>query len=206
MTTVHPEFVSLSEICPIIKIQANYATTDNFTGVVVAGYKSQKIYLAKKTAEALCEVQNKLLESDYVLNIFDGYRPVKAVTFFQEWAKMPETDLKLKTLFYPRFSRLELFEQGYLAKKSSHSRGSAVDLTLYDLKNGKNLDMGCEFDFFDDISHTESLRITEDQRKNRMLLKNIMEAYGFFNFSKEWWHYTFRPEPFPETYFDFDVE
>lgn len=206
MASVPKEFVSLGELCSQIKVQASYSTIHNFTGEIVAGYKAQKAYLASAPAKALCEVQKKALDLGYSLKIFDGYRPVKAVSFFQKWAKLPETNPEIKKMYYPKFTRLELFEQGYIAKQSSHSRGSAVDLTLYDLKIGKDLDMGSGFDYFDDISHTESNKVTEVQRKNRMLLKELMEGHGFKNFSQEWWHYSFRPEPFPETSFDFDVE
>src|SRR6202008_641553 len=122
------------------------------------------------------------------LKIYDSYRPKKAVAFFQEWAKKPETNPEIKKFYYPTFSRLELFEKGYIAKQSSHSRGSAVDLTLADAKTGKALDMGSAFDFFNDLSATESPKVTEEQKKNRMLLKELMEGHGFKNFVEEWWH------------------
>lgn len=206
MASVHPEFVSLSDVCPEIHIQASYASKQNFTGEVVAGYKAKKAFLAKAPAEALCKVQKEVLKRGYTLNIFDGYRPKKAVQFFQDWAKKPETNPEVKKLFYPKFSRLELFERGYIAKQSSHSRGSAVDLTLMDMKTGKDLDMGSGFDFFDLISTTETNLITKAQQENRFLLKRLMESHGFKNYADEWWHFSFRPEPFPDQYFDFDVE
>lgn len=206
MANLHPDFVSLSDACPGIIIQSNYATADNFTGEIVHGYKAQKAFMAKLPASILCEIHKDALEKGYSLKIFDSYRPVKAVQFFQDWAKRPETNPVIKKMYYPKFSRLELFDRGYIAKQSSHSRGSAVDLTLVDMKNGKELDMGSIFDYFDDLSNTDSNRITKEQRKNRMLLKDLMESRGFKNFSQEWWHYSYRPEPFPETSFDFDVE
>ncbi len=206
MANIHPDFVSLAEVCPGIKVQASYSSAQNFTGEIVAGYKAQKAYMAKGPAAVLCQVQKAALARGLSLKIFDGYRPVKAVSFFQDWAKKPETNPELKVLYYPEFTRLQLFEQGYIAKQSSHSRGSAVDLTLYNVETGRDLDMGSGFDYFDDISNTDSNRISVDQRKNRMLLKELMESRGFKNFSQEWWHFSFKPEPFPEQSFDFDVE
>ncbi len=203
---LHPEFVLLSELCPDIEFAMNYATAENFTGSIVRGYKAKKAFLAKVPASALCQVQKDAAKSHMRLKIFDGYRPVKAVEFFQEWAKSPESNEALKELYYPKFSRLELFEKGFIAKQSSHSRGSAVDLTLVDSRTGKELDMGSHFDFFDEISHTESSLITTEQRSNRQLLKSLMEKRGFKNFSQEWWHYSYRPEPFPNRSFDFDIE
>lgn len=206
MAKVPSGFISLSDICPSMNIHMSYATADNFTGEVVEGYKARKAYLAKVPAEALCKVQAEAEKQGLTLKIFDSYRPAKAVAFFQAWAKRPETNPHIKELYYPRYTRLELFEAGYIAKQSSHSRGSAVDLTLADAKTGRSLDMGSAFDYFDDLSHTESAKVTEEQKKNRMLLKELMESNGFKNFSQEWWHYSYKPEPYPDQYFDFDVE
>lgn len=206
MAKIPPEFVSLAVVCPDIIIQCDYSTTKNFTGEVVRGYKKTAAYMAKSPAEALREVQKSALAKGWNLKIFDSFRPVKAVAFFQEWAKRPETNPEIKAHYYPQFSRMDLFEQGFIAKQSSHSRGGAVDLTLVDAKTGKELDMGTHFDFFDERSNTESSRITDEQKKNRMALKELMESKGFKNFSQEWWHYSFRPEPYPDRSFDFDVE
>lgn len=198
-------FIHLNTVCPSLIFEMSYATKENFTGEIVRGYKAKSAYLSEIPAKALCRVQEKALKLGYTLKIYDSYRPVKAVSFFQEWALRPETNLKVKELYYPGFSRLELFEQGYIAKQSSHSRGSAVDLSLSSM-DGMELDMGSRFDYFDDISHTDSPKISEQQKKNRLLLKGLMESEGFKNFSQEWWHYSYRPEPYPNTYFDFDVE
>jgi D-alanyl-D-alanine dipeptidase len=200
------KFVSIAEYCPGIEVQADYSTKKNFTGSIVRGYKTQKAYLALIPARALCKVHTSARTKGFGLKVFDAYRPVKAVESFQDWAKFPEDNHYLKELYYPRFSRLELFEKGFIAKKSSHSRGSAIDLTLYDLKTGVELDMGSRFDFFDEISHTESPFITKEQQMNRRLLKDLMELNGFKNFSQEWWHFSYRAEPYPDQYFDFDVE
>lgn len=206
MAHVPNEFISLNDLCPKMIFTMSYATSENFTGEVVAGYKAKKAFLAQAPAKALCEVQATAEKRGLTLKIFDSYRPVKAVSFFQEWAKKPETNPSIKEMYYPGHTRLELFEQGYIAKRSSHSRGAAVDLTLADLKTSKALDMGSAFDYFDDLSHTDSPKVTAEQKKNRMLLKELMESHGFKNFSQEWWHYSFKPEPFPDQYFDFDVE
>lgn len=206
MASIHPDFVSLSDVCPEMKIQANYSTKDNFTGAIVDGYKAKKAYLAKSAAKVLCEVQKDAKKKGYGIKIYDAYRPVKAVDFFISWAQLPETNPDLRNLYYPKFSREELFKAGYIAKQSSHSRGSTVDLTLFKLSDDKDLDMGSGFDYFDDISHTASNKVTAEQKKNRMLLKSMMEARGFVNFSQEWWHFSFKPEPFPGQSFNFDVE
>src|SRR5690606_38802381 len=129
-----------------------YSTKHNFTGSVVAGYKAQKAFMAKVPAKALCEVQKAAKKKGLTLKIFDSYRPVKAVQFFMDWAQLPEINPSIKELYYPKFTRQELFENGYIAKQSSHSRGSAVDLTLQEIATGKDLDMGSGFDYFDDIS------------------------------------------------------
>jgi D-alanyl-D-alanine dipeptidase len=206
MAAANPDFVSLKEFCPDIIINSDYATPDNFTGHIVRGYKARNAYMARVPAEALKRVQTNAIKKGYTLIIFDSYRPVKAVTYFQEWAKKPETNPDIQAMYYPNYTRQELFDLGYIASKSSHSRGSAVDLGLVNLKTGKELDMGTRFDFFDDLSHTASPNISANQKHNRMLLKELMEAQGFTNFSQEWWHFSFKPEPYPGQYFDFDVD
>jgi zinc D-Ala-D-Ala dipeptidase len=206
MATYPNDFVSLSDLCPGLIIRAVYATNDNFTGQVVRGYKARKALCSRRVGLALCKVQEEAESLGLSLMIFDSYRPAKAVAFFQKWAQLPETDPDIKQLYYPSYSRNELFELGYIAKQSSHSRGSAIDLTLFDLKKNKELDMGSPFDYFDSLSRTDSPLITQDQKENRQVLKRLMEEEGFKNFSKEWWHYSFILEPFPDQYFDFDVE
>ena len=206
MAKIPTGFISLNDACPSMKIHMSYATAENFTGEIVTGYKAKKAYLAKAPAEALCLVQAEAQKRGLSLKIYDSYRPVKAVAFFQAWAQKPETNSQIKEHYYPGFTRLQLFEQGYIAKQSSHSRGSAVDLTLVEMESGRSLDMGSAFDYFDDLSNTDSPKVTDEQKKNRMILKELMEGKGFKNFSQEWWHYSFRPEPYPDQYFDFDVE
>jgi D-alanyl-D-alanine dipeptidase len=202
----HNGFVDLQDVCQSPSIVMSYSTTDNFTGTVVPGYKRRRAFLAIKPAQALARVEARALSLGLSLKIFDSYRPIKAVQYFQEWSKLPETNFKLKQRYYPGFERLSLFEQGFIARQSSHSRGCAVDLSLEVLQTGLELEMGTEFDFFHPKSFTDSLDITELQKSNRMLLKDLMESEGFRNFYQEWWHFSYKPEPFPDQYFDFDID
>lgn len=203
---MRPEnFVSLSEFCPRLLIEASYATTKNFTGSVVDGYKRVDALMSRAGAEALCAAQSELDREGLRLKIFDAYRPKKAVAFFQHWAKLPGDDVALKAHYYPTHTKLELFEIGYIAKQSSHSRGSAVDLTLVDA-TGAELDMGTVFDFFHEKSHTRSPLITPAQRANREKLVELMQRHGFKNYLQEWWHFSLVKEAFPGQSFDFDVD
>lgn len=206
MAIASPDFVDLSKMCPGIKIQVDYATASNFTGAIVPGYKAKKAYFARGPAERLCLVQEDAVKEGLTLKVFDSYRPAKAVASFLKWASLPENNPELKAKYHPKYTRQEILELGFIAKQSSHSKGSAIDLTLERLSDGIELDMGTPFDFFDSLSHTESPLITQKQLKNRLKLRELMERHGFRNFSKEWWHYSFRPEPYPDQYFDFDVE
>jgi D-alanyl-D-alanine dipeptidase len=202
----HSGFIDLQDLCQNLSLVMSYSTTNNFTGTVVPGYKMGKALLALGPAQALARVQTRALSLGLSLRIFDSYRPVKAVQYFQDWSKLPETNLILKQRYYPGFDRRILFEQGFIARQSSHSRGCAVDLSLQDLTTGEELDMGTEFDFFHEKSFTDSPELNGVQRTNRKLLKDLMEEEGFKNFYQEWWHFSFKPEPFPDQYFDFDIE
>ncbi len=198
-------FSLLNEKCPTIKIEASYATVSNFTGQVVDGYLSKKVFLTNQMVNTLCEIQKKIEPQGLSLKIFDGYRPVRAVDFFKNWAANSSDDLELKKLFYPFYTKQELFEKGYIASKSGHSRGSAVDLTLIDLKTNQELDMGTRFDYFHESSNTHSKLIKTHQYENRLFLLKLMEDYGLKNYSKEWWHFSLVNEPYPDTYFDFII-
>ncbi len=204
-TMLPPGFVRLSEFCPSIQLGASYATTENFTGEVVHGYLKEEAVFSRKGAEALCRVEVEAKKRGLGLKVFDAYRPVKAVQFFQAWGRRPGDVRELKERYYPSYSKEQLFELGYIARQSSHSRGSAVDLTLVDAQ-GVELDMGTVFDFFHERSHTEAAEITAEQRSNRLLLKELMVRQQFKNYSKEWWHYSLVQEAFPGQSFDFDVE
>ncbi len=179
-------------------------------GRPAAGYKEKICILTEEAAKALILVQNELdtLESGYCLKIFDAYRPTEAVADFVRWAEEPGE--KMKDHFYPTFTKPELFKFGYIAKQSSHSRGSTVDLTIASLATTNadptELDMGTIFDFFNEKAHTDNPYISDTAKKNRLFLKEIMEKHGFKNYPLEWWHFTLENEPFPETYFEFPVQ
>ena len=138
------------------------------------------------------------------LKIFDAYRPARAVRHFELWG-IEDLDLRMKPFFYPDLEKGELFALGYIARRSTHSRGSTVDLTLLDMKSGKELDMGSPFDLFSEVSHPDYRGITEEQFENRMMLRNLMVRSGFEPIDCEWWHFTLQDEPYPDTYFDFPV-
>ena len=140
----------------------------------------------------------------YRLKIFDAYRPARAVKHFVFWG-LEDQDLRMKPYFYPDLDKESLFAEGYIAKQSGHSRGSAVDLTLLDMKTGKEVDMGSPFDLFSPISHPDCREITDEQYENRMFLQQAMVRNGFQPIDCEWWHFSLINEPYPDTYFNFPV-
>ena len=198
-------FVDVKEVIPGVQLEVRYFGTDNFVGKPVDGYKAPMVFLTKEAAEALKKVQAALIKQELSLKLFDGYRPQKSVDHFVRWAKVLD-DTLTKAKYYPKVPKSELFNEGYIAAKSGHTRGSTVDLTIVDLKTGKELDMGSPWDMFDPISWVESDQITSEQQKNRNLLQELMLQNGFKNYPQEWWHFTLKDEPFPKTYFDFNVE
>lgn len=199
-------FCYLSDVAPDIVVDLQYAGTDNFTGAVVDGYHdAQSAVLATTAAEALSRVQDVLKDSALGLKVYDAYRPQKAVDCFLAWAE-DEDDPADKARFYPHVKKSSLFSQGYIARRSGHSRGSTVDVTLVSLDSGQELDMGTPVDFLDPLARHGADGLTKTQTANRKTLKTAMTACGFVSYHKEWWHYTFEPEAFPDTYFDFDVE
>jgi D-alanyl-D-alanine dipeptidase len=157
-----------------------------------------------EAARALKSVSNEMNVMGYRLKVFDAYRPAAAVKHFVLWG-LEDTDVRMKPFFYPDLDKEELFMRGYIASRSSHSRGSTVDLTLFDMRTGKELDMGSPFDYFSEVSHPDYTGITKEQYENRMLLRTSMLRNGFEPIDCEWWHYTLRDEPFPDTYFEFPV-
>ena len=162
--------------------------------------------LTKEAAAALKEVSDELLLQGYRLKIFDAYRPQMAVEHFKNWARDVE-DTRMKAYFYPELDKSVLFVSGYIASRSGHSRGSTVDLTLFDMTTGKEVDMGGAYDFFGDISHSARTEgLTAEQIENRAILKKAMEAHGFKSISTEWWHFQLKNEPYPSTYFNFPVK
>ena len=197
-------FVLLADYVPSVIQEIRYYSTFNFIGERIDGYEEPCALLTKEAARALKEVSNQMIVKGYRLKIFDAYRPARAVKHFVLWG-IEDLDLRMKPYFYPDLEKQELFRQGYIAKQSSHSRGSTVDLTLFDMKTGQELDMGSPFDLFSEISHPDNKSVTEKQYNNRMLLQNAMTRSGVVPIGCEWWHFTLADEPYPETYFDFPV-
>lgn len=221
-------FVEIRQVIPDIVLDLRYHTNHNFVGVPIDGYQSDKCYITKAAADSLAKVQSELRKFNLSLKIYDAYRPQRAVDHFVRWAKdLSDTLTKLE--FYPTVDKNKLFIDGYIAEKSGHSRGSTVDLTIVPIPfpeqpqfnvndqcecykpveerfKDNSLDMGTGFDCFNEFSHTENPNLTSQQRANRLLLKLLMEKYGFKNLAEEWWHYTLRNEPYPSIYFDFVIE
>ena len=198
-------FVYIQEIIPDIVLDVRYFSADNFLGVRVDGYRQAKILISREAAAALLEVQKKLNQQGLGLKVFDAYRPQQAVDHFVRWAENP-TDTLTKQKYYPNVPKDRLFELGYIAKKSGHTRGSTLDLTVVNLETSEELDMGSPWDFFGDVSHHDSPLVGDEATMNRNLLRGLMLEQGFRPAVTEWWHYTLENEPFPERYFDFNVE
>ncbi|MGI5237745.1 M15 family metallopeptidase [Dactylosporangium sp. CA-139066] len=220
-------FVALSDVDPTILQDIRYATAHNFVGRPVTGYERPRCLLARKAAEALKGVQQKALEKGYSLKVYDCYRPQRAVDDFVRWSH--DADQRMKGEFYPQEAKSRLFDDGYIGGPTAHSRGSTMDLTIvalparsqpaYDPATplvpctspagerfpDNTVDMGTGFDCFDPLAHTAAGGVGPAQRANRELLTGLMAGGGFTNYPKEWWHYTLRNEPFPDTYYDFPV-
>ena len=224
-------FVYLSEVDPTILVSLRYFSNENFVGRTVDGYKKPVVILTRQAAQALKKVQKAVKKDGYCLVVYDAYRPQQAVNHFVRWGA-DNADVSKKNHYYPRVDKDQVFELEYVAKRSGHSRGSTVDLTI--IKNNESLhdiiekdrclcdgfaikflddgtvDMGSSFDMFDEVSHTHNKLINEHYQAQRLYLKNIMEQHGFKNFANEWWHFTLKNEPFPadkdESYFDFPIE
>jgi D-alanyl-D-alanine dipeptidase len=199
-------FVDLAQIMPAcqaaIHIELRYFSNNNFIGTVIDGYKAKKLYLSNEAAAQLLEVQRELVELGFSLKVFDAYRPQQAVDHFVRWAR-DLADVKNKQSYYPGVSKENLFRDGYISERSGHSRGSTVDLTLIDLGSGNELDMGTGYDYFDPLSWPSSDKVSAEQKNNRLLLQEVMRKHGFQPLIEEWWHFTLRDEPFPDTYFNF---
>ncbi|MFF8101582.1 M15 family metallopeptidase [Streptomyces sp. NPDC016640] len=222
------DFVALDSVDPTIIQEIRYFTPHNFVGERIDGYRQPLCILTRPAARALHTAQRELLRRGYSLKVYDCYRPQRAVDHFVRWAEDPD-DQKMKAEFYPNVDKTRLFADGYIAGRSGHSRGSTVDLTLVELparptrpyRPGQPLtpcfapederfpdnsvDMGTGYDCFDPLSHTLDPRIQGTQRAHRLLLRTTLEDLGYVNLAEEWWHYTFKPEPHPDTYFDFPV-
>ena len=197
-------FVLLADYVPQIIQEIRYHSSYNFIGERIDGYEDPCALLTIEAARALKEVSHELLVQGYRLKVFDAYRPARAVKHFVLWG-IEDQDIRMKQYFYPALEKQELFAKGYIAKLSSHSRGSAVDVTLLDMKSGKELDMGSPFDLFDEISHPDCRDISEQQFNNRMILQHAMLRGGFKPLACEWWHFCLDKEPYPDIYFDFPI-
>ena len=222
-------FVYLSDISPSIIQEMRYATPHNFIGKAIPGYTKAKCILTTEAAKALASVQEELIQYSMSLKVYDCYRPQEAVDAFVNWAK-DLNDNKMKAEFYPNVEKSNLFRDGYIAEKSGHSRGSTADLTIVRLPAApqseyhpanklkacylpasqrfldNSLDFGTGFDCFDLLAHTANPEITSEQKQNRLMLKSLMEKNGFKNLKEEWWHFTLKDEPFPNTYFNFKIQ
>ncbi len=222
------QFIDLQKAIPSVMLDIRYHGDHNFVGTKVDGYEAPKCLVTRPAAEALARVQSELKEFSFSLKLYDCYRPQRAVDHFVRWAKDLK-DTQTKAEFYPTVDKRNLFRDGYIAEKSSHSRGSAVDVTIVPapapaagkytpgqplqacfLPAGERfrdngIDMGTGFDCFHELSHPGNLKVGLQQRMNRLLLKTLMDRHGFNHYAQEWWHFTLRNEPYPDTYFDFPV-
>ncbi|MDA9909395.1 M15 family metallopeptidase [Gammaproteobacteria bacterium] len=202
---VPDNFIYLTEVIPKVRFDLRYYSDDNFIGQPIPGYHSNVMIVTLQAAMALKKVQLELAYSNFSLKLFDAYRPQSAVDYFIRWANDPE-DERMKAQYYPNVDKGELIPRGFIAEKSSHSRGSTVDLTIISNENGSELDMGTPFDLFDQKSWPSDTTVSVQQRANRQLLRSVMSKHGFIGLEEEWWHFTLRDEPYPDRYFDFPVK
>jgi zinc D-Ala-D-Ala dipeptidase len=201
---MNDDFAFVDELVPGVRWDAKYATSDNFTGKPVDGYLVNRIVGTRALCAALSVAQERAASHGFGLLLWDGYRPQRAVESFRRWAEQPE-DGRTKARHYPNLDRSEMFERGYVAARSGHSRGSTVDLTLFHLDSGELAAMGGDHDLMDVVSHHGAAGLAPAEEQNRRLLCSVMEESGFDRFDQEWWHYSLRDEPYPDTYFDFPV-
>lgn len=198
-------FVYLTEIIPSLQQDIRYFSYNNFVGRPITGYKRPVCILTRPAAHALLKLQTALNKKNLGLLVYDCYRPQMAVNDFIQWSQQSE-DQKMKSLFYPRIDKRDLFKLNYIARRSGHTRGSTVDLTLINLQNNEVLDMGTPFDYLDSLSHPDNGDVSREQFQNRMLLRTLMIQFGFTPIKTEWWHFTLSNEPYKNTYFNFFVE
>ena len=198
-------FVVLSDVVPDIIQEIRYYSTYNFVGDRINGYEEPCALMTKEAAAALKEVADELRQKGYRLKVFDAYRPQMAVDHFVAWAK-DVNDTRMKKYFYPELNKDVLFPQEYIVEKSGHTRGSTIDLTLFDMNTGKEVDMGGTFDYFGERSHPDYKgNLTRKQLANRKILRDAMLRHGFKPLDTEWWHFTLKNEPYSDTYFTFPV-
>lgn len=198
-------FVYVKSVIPDLDVELRYYSNYNFVGDTITGYKANALILTKQAAKALKLVQDDLESQNLCLRVYDGYRPQRAVNHFMAWAR-DLNDTINKSIFYPDVDKKDLFKEEYIATRSGHSRGSTLDLTIIDGNTNQPLDMGSPYDFFGHQSWVDFKGISETQKANRQLLQTLMLKHNFRNYPKEWWHFTLRWEPFPKTYFDFEIQ
>lgn len=198
-------FAYVKKEIPDIQVELRYFGNNNFVGKPIIGYNKDVCILSMQATNALKKVQEELATFNLSLKIFDAYRPQRAVNHFIDWAKNLN-DTIMKQQFYPEVDKKNLFKDEYIATRSRHSSGSTVDVTLVDKKTGVELDMGTPYDFFGPQSWVYFMRLSTQQKANRLLLQSIMSKHGFRHYPQEWWHFTLRGEPFKNQYFDFPIE
>ena len=198
-------FVVLTDVVPDVILEIRYYSSFNFVGTRVDGYEEPVALMTKEAAHALKAVSDEAMSLGYRVKIWDTYRPQMAVDHFCRWGENV-SDTLTKRYFYPYLDKDVVFDRGYIARRSGHSRGSVVDLTLVDMKTGRDIDMGYGFDWFGGESHPDYREgITEEQYQNRMLLRELMRKHGFLPIEEEWWHFVLKDEPYPDTYFTFPI-
>lgn len=210
------QFVNITDVIPDVILEIRYFGTYNFVGTRIDGYEAPTALLTRQAADSLKAVSDDLKRMGFRLKIYDAYRPQKAVDHFVRWAK-DVNDTVMKRYFYPDLTKDVLFPQEYIIERSGHTRGSTLDLTLFDMDKEKEADMGGTFDWFGKESHPDfcgnpdtfeyqpSDSLTAEQFNNRMILRRAMMRHGFKPLHTEWWHFTLENEPFPDTYFTFPV-
>ncbi len=224
--TESQHFVNITDVVPDAILEIRYYSTYNFIGTRIDGYLQPVALLTREAADSLKAVSDDVMRQGYRLKIYDAYRPQCAVDHFVRWSHNP-ADTTMKRFFYPMLDKTVLFEQDYIMAKSGHTRGSTVDLTLFDMQTEKEVDMGGTFDWFGVESHpdfcgnpqtneymghydgnipAENGEINAFQFHNRMILREAMLRHGFKPLDSEWWHFTLENEPFADTYFNFPVE
>jgi zinc D-Ala-D-Ala dipeptidase len=194
-------FVYLADIDAAIVQDMRYAGPDNFTRAPVPGYAAAECILTTKAAKALAQVQRDLRSRKLGLKVWDCYRPAKAVDSFVAWVG---DGSGFDATYYPHVSRDRLITEGYIGRRSGHSAGSTVDLTLVSL-GGVELDMGTGFDFFDPLAHIGNTDVSVAVRARRTMLRDAMQRRGFRNYAREWWHFSLEGQPFAGRRFDFDI-
>lgn len=199
------DFVKITDVVPDVILEIRYYSTYNFVGDRIDGYEAPVALLTKEAAQALKVASDSLVAKGYRLKVFDSYRPQTAVNHFIRWAEQVD-DVRMKEYFYPNVDKSRLFELEFICARSSHSRGSTVDLTLFDMNTEREVDMGCTFDWFGEESYPSYTDLTEEQLALRQTLRDAMMEAGFKPFTTEWWHFTLADEPYPDTYFDFPVK